>query len=119
LDPSLLSRDPEVGEAYATDELVYHGPFVRQTLEAIFAAGRAVASGPELAVPALWLHGELDGLAPLDATRPVAERIAGAVFEQKVYEGARHEIFNETNRDEVIDEAISFLNRQLAAAESA
>jgi alpha-beta hydrolase superfamily lysophospholipase len=119
LDPSLLSRDPEVGEAYAADELVYHGPFVRQTLEAIFAAGRAVASGPELAVPALWLHGELDGLAPLDATRPVAERIAGPIFEQKVYDGARHEIFNETNRDEVIDEAISFLNRQLAVAESA
>jgi alpha-beta hydrolase superfamily lysophospholipase len=115
LDPALLSRDPEVGEAYANDEFVYHGPFLRATLEAIFAAGRAVASGPKLAVPTLWLHGELDGLAPLEATRPAAERIAGPVFEQKVYEGAMHEIFNETNADEVITDAISFLNRQLAS----
>ena len=114
LDPELLSRDPQVGEDYANDELVYHGPFQRTTIEAIFAAGRTVASGPVLEVPTLWLHGELDGLAPLDDTRPVAERIAGAVFEQKVYDGAKHEILNETNKDEVIDDVISFLNRQLA-----
>jgi alpha-beta hydrolase superfamily lysophospholipase len=38
IDPSILSRDPAVGEAYAGDELVYHGPFHRVTLEATFAA---------------------------------------------------------------------------------
>jgi alpha-beta hydrolase superfamily lysophospholipase len=109
LDPALLSRDPKVGEAYAGDELVYHGPLLRPTLETLFAAGRTIAAGPRLTVPTLWLHGELDGLAPLAATRPVAETIAGDVFEQKVYEGARHEIFNETNQDEVIDDAMSFI----------
>ena len=116
LDPELLSRDPRVGEDYANDELVYHGPFQRGTIEAIILAGRTVASGPALEVPTLWLHGELDGLAPLDATRPVAEHIAGLAFEQKVYDDARHEIFNETNKDEVINDVISFLNRQLAGA---
>jgi alpha-beta hydrolase superfamily lysophospholipase len=113
LDPALLSRDPRVGEAYAKDELVYHGPFLRPTLEAIFASGRVIAAGPRLTVPTLWIHGELDALAPLEATRPVAEQVAGDSFEQKVYEGARHEIFNETNQDEVIDDTIAFLNRQL------
>ena len=29
LDPETLSRDPEVGAAYAADELVWHGPFKR------------------------------------------------------------------------------------------
>ena len=113
LDPALLSRDPAVGEAYAADERVYHGPLLRPTLEAIFAAGRAVAAGPKLAMPTLWLHGELDGLAPLTATRPVAEAIAGDSFEHKVYDGAQHEIFNETNQDEVIGDAIAFLNRHV------
>jgi len=113
LDPALLSRDPQVGADYASDELVYHGPFLRPTLEAIFAAGRTIAGGPKLTMPTLWLHGELDGLAPLEATRPVAMQIAGAVFEQKVYEGAQHEIFNETNKDEVIEDTLAFVNRQL------
>src|SRR5690606_39333908 len=27
IDPATLSRDPAVGEAYAADELVWHGPF--------------------------------------------------------------------------------------------
>ena len=29
IDPAILSRDPAVGEAYAADPLVYHGPFQR------------------------------------------------------------------------------------------
>jgi alpha-beta hydrolase superfamily lysophospholipase len=116
LDPALLSRDPAIGEAYAADELVYHGPLLRPTLEAIFAAGRTVAAGPRLAMPTLWLHGALDGLAPLNATQPVAEAIVGDTFERKVYGGAQHEIFNETNRDEVIADALAFLNRHLPTA---
>jgi alpha-beta hydrolase superfamily lysophospholipase len=116
LDPAVLSRDPTVGEQYAADELVYHGPFLRNTLQAIFAGGRTVAAGPVLSPPTLWLHGEQDALAPLSATRPVAEKIAGPVFEQKVYPGAMHEIFNETNRTEVIDDVIAFVNRQLDSA---
>lgn len=119
LDPALLSRDSAVGEAYAADDLVYSGPFLRSTLEAMFAAGDAVRRGPRLKVPTLWIHGELDGLAPLGVTRPVAEEIAGDVFEQKTYPGAQHEIFNEVNKDEVLDDTMSFLSRQLAAATSA
>ena len=46
IDPAVLSRDPAVGEAYAADELVYHGPFQRTTLEQLFAAVGRVAEGP-------------------------------------------------------------------------
>src|SRR5215208_6183994 len=45
-----------------------------------------------------------DQLVPLDATRPAIERLRGAKFEEHVYDGARHEVFNETNRDEVLDD---------------
>ncbi len=115
LDPSLLSRDPAVGEAYAADELVYHGPFQKVTLEAMFAAADAVRTGDRLGdVPTLWLHGELDALAPLAATRPVFERSAAPHAEEKVYPGAQHEIFNETNQDEVLDDVVAFLERALA-----
>jgi alpha-beta hydrolase superfamily lysophospholipase len=115
IDPGMLSRDPEVGRAYAEDALVWHGPFKRPTLEAMFAAIGAIAEGPSLgSLPTLWIHGEQDPLAPLAVTRPAVERVAGDALEQKVYAGARHEIFNETNRDEVLGDVLAFLDRALA-----
>jgi alpha-beta hydrolase superfamily lysophospholipase len=114
IDPGALSRDPAVGEAYAADPLVYHGPFVRSTLEAMFAAARAVAGGPRLESPVLWLHGEEDPLAPLGPTREAIERVRGDWLEERIYPGARHEVLNETNRDEILGDVVSFLDRALA-----
>jgi alpha-beta hydrolase superfamily lysophospholipase len=111
IDPAVLSRDPKVGEAYAQDPLVYHGPLSRATLEAILVDGvGAIKSGPTFgSVPVLWLHGEGDQLAPIDQTRPVIERLGGDRLQVRTYPDAQHEILNETNRDEVIDEIINFL----------
>jgi alpha-beta hydrolase superfamily lysophospholipase len=115
IDPSVLSRDPSVGEAYAADELVYHGPFQRVTLEQLFAAIGRVAEGPSLGdLPTLWIHGSEDELVPLDVTRPAVERLRGTHFEEHIYEGARHEVFNETNRDEVLGDVVAFLREALA-----
>ena len=114
IDPAILSRDPAVGQAYADDPLVWHGPFKRPTLQALVTAVRAVAGGPDLGdVPTLWIHGAEDQLVPLAATRPAIERVKGPRFEERVYEGARHEVFNETNRDEVLDDVIAFVHRAL------
>ena len=110
IDPAALSRDPAVGETYAADELIYHGALQRRTLESIFAAVDKIAAGPALGeLPLCWLHGELDPLAPLDATRPVVDRIHGQDFEAHIYPGAMHEIFNEINQAEVLDDASAFI----------
>jgi alpha-beta hydrolase superfamily lysophospholipase len=37
-------------------------------------------------------------------------------LEQRIYPGARHEIFNEINRDEVLDDVIGFVQRALSEA---
>jgi alpha-beta hydrolase superfamily lysophospholipase len=111
IDPAILSRDPKVGEAYASDPLVYHGPLARATLEAIFSAVAAIRDGDDLgSLPTLWIHGEEDALAPLAATRPAIERIQGTELEEQVYPGARHEVLNEINREEVLDEVAGFLD---------
>jgi alpha-beta hydrolase superfamily lysophospholipase len=116
IDPAVLSRDPDVGRAYAEDELVYHGAFKKPTLEALFGAIRAIADGPGLnSLPLLWIHGEEDALAPLAETRPAVERIRGDDFEQHVYPGAQHEVFNETNRAEVIDDVVAFVSARCAS----
>lgn len=116
LDPAMLSRDPAVGEAYAADELIYHGPLTRTTLETIFGSVQTIADGPKLSLPTLWLHGAEDPLAPYDATREAVERLRTEQLTEKSYPGARHEIFNETNQDEVIGDAITFIDGQLVAA---
>ncbi|HVS28155.1 MAG TPA: lysophospholipase [Solirubrobacteraceae bacterium] len=117
IDPGVLSRDPAVGRAYAEDPLVWHGPFKRATLEELVAAIGAVAAGGTLgALPTLWIHGEEDALAPLVHARPAVERVRGDQLEQHIYPGARHEIFNETNGSEVIDDVVAFIERALVAA---
>jgi alpha-beta hydrolase superfamily lysophospholipase len=120
IDPGMLSRDPEVGEAYANDPLVYHGPLTRPTLQSIFASVDAIAAGPGLGtLPTLWIHGEEDPLAPLGPTRVAIERIRGDQLEEQIYPGARHEILNETNREEVLDEVASFLDGVVSRAAAA
>lgn len=112
LDPSTLSRDPAVGQAYADDPLVYHGPFKRPMLEALRSAFAAVEAGPGFgALPTLYLHGEDDALVPLAVSRPAVERLSGSDFTERVYGDAKHEIFNEINRREVLDEVCAFVER--------
>ncbi len=114
IDPAVLSRDESVGQAYANDPLVWHGPFKRTTVEANAAFLRAIAQdASSLTVPVLWLHGAEDQLVLEAETRGGIEalRAGGASIEEKIYPGARHEIFNETNRDEVLADACAFVER--------
>jgi alpha-beta hydrolase superfamily lysophospholipase len=114
IDPEVLSRDPAVGEAYAADPLVYHGPFHRATLVSLLGGVEAVAAGGSLGdLPTLWIHGTEDALAPLEVTREAVEGIRGSRFEERIYEGARHEAFNETNKDEVLDDVARFIRGAL------
>lgn len=114
IDPATLSRDPATGEAYAVDELVYHGPFLKETLLAIGRALDDIATGPSAGVPAIWLHGGDDSIAPYSHAEPAARHVIGPGGAHIRYEGARHEIFNETNRDEVLDDVVDFIRANIA-----
>jgi alpha-beta hydrolase superfamily lysophospholipase len=119
VDPAVLSRDLSVGEAYAADDLVYHGPFQRKTLEELMAAVDRLEAEPGLGeLPILWIHGSEDQLVPLAETRLAMERFRGPNTRERIYEGARHEVFNETNREEVLDDVVAFLREALAGGKS-
>jgi alpha-beta hydrolase superfamily lysophospholipase len=114
IDPAVLSRDESVGQAYADDPLVWHGPFKKPTVEAFIVFLKAILDEPNaIAVPVLWQHGEDDQLVNISETRPGIEalRARGADIAEIIYPGARHEIFNETNRDEVIADTREFVKR--------
>jgi alpha-beta hydrolase superfamily lysophospholipase len=115
IDVATLSRDPAVGEAYASDPLVWHGGWKRSTLQAWMAAEAAIASGPGFGdLPLLYVHGANDQLVPVDLARPVVERLAGPNSQLHVLDGARHEVFNELGQEQTIDMVASFAERVTA-----
>lgn len=114
IDVSTLSRDPEVGEAYNADPLIWHGPFKRPLLAAVDRCLKNInASGSLGALPTLWLHGEADQLVPPGPSRDGVDTIAGSRLTSRMYPDARHEIFNETNKDEVLGDVTAFIDRVL------
>ncbi len=117
IDPEVLSRDTSVGEAYAADPLVYHGPFQRPTVEQLVAAiRRANAEADRITMPVLLVHGGNDQLVPAGPAREAVEGFPAADKAIYVYSGGRHEMFNETNRDEVISEVVRFARRVTPSA---
>ncbi|MGW2823914.1 alpha/beta fold hydrolase [Streptomyces sp. NPDC001443] len=111
VSPAALSRDPAVGVAYTADPLVWHGPMKRPTVEAFVRTLETVAEGGDVGrLPLLWLHGTDDRLVPLAGSRTGVERLSGGSLVQRIYPGARHEVFHETNRAEALTDLVHFLD---------
>ncbi|EST35305.1 alpha/beta hydrolase [Streptomyces roseochromogenus] len=114
VSPAALSRDPAVGAAYAADPLVWHGPMKRPTVEAFARTLETVAQGGDVgSLPLLWLHGDDDRLVPLPGSRVGVERLAGGRLTERIFAGARHEVFHETDKKEAFAEVVRFLDRTL------
>ena len=63
-------------------------------------------------LPTLVLHGEDDGLVPVDASA----LIQGAPgVERRTYPGLRHELHNEPEGPEIIDDVIGWLRARVVA----
>ncbi|MFJ4948191.1 lysophospholipase [Streptomyces sp. NPDC088760] len=114
ISPSALSRDPAVGAAYAADPLVWHGPMKRPTLEAFARTLETVARGGDVGrLPLLWLHGDDDRLVPLPGSRTGVQRLSGGRLTERIFPGARHEVFHETCKADVFAVVLHFLDRVL------
>jgi alpha-beta hydrolase superfamily lysophospholipase len=119
IDPATLSRDPAVGEAYVADPLVYHGPMRRAMVAAALTGLLNIAlDADRVTGPVLWQHGADDELVPVEGTRRGIALLRNADVEERIYPGARHEIFNEVNRDEVLADTAAFLERVTGATQA-
>jgi alpha-beta hydrolase superfamily lysophospholipase len=114
ISPASLSRDPAVGAAYQADPLVWHGPMKRPTVESFARTLETVStSGGVGPLPLLWLHGTDDRLVPLAGSRVGVEELRGGTFAERIYAGARHEVFNETNKAAVFADVTDFVDAAL------
>ncbi|WNM24801.1 alpha/beta fold hydrolase [Demequina capsici] len=115
-----LSRDPAVHEAFKADPLTTDVPLLRlfglrDTLRLLGRPSRRL--GKDL--PLLLMVGEDDSLGGPSSIEHLArdyrQRSGLTDVTVKVYPGARHELVNETNKAEVLDDLIAWLGAHAAA----
>jgi alpha-beta hydrolase superfamily lysophospholipase len=66
-------------------------------------------------LPTLWLHGGDDQLVPLSGNQSGIEAVRGSGLTEQIYPAGGHALFDETNKDEVLDDVTSFVDHALAA----
>lgn len=112
VDPALLSRDPAVGRAYATDPLVERKATVRWGAELLGAIDMVNARASEVQVPYLLLHGSGDKITSHEGSKEFHAKTASADKTLKIYEGFFHELHNEPEgeRAKVFADAIAWLD---------
>jgi alpha-beta hydrolase superfamily lysophospholipase len=118
-----LSRDPAAVDAYIADPLCGFGVKAR-SLEGFAAAAKRVCDPGEIAriradLPIYIFAGDADPVNHnLEWLRPLAERYRRAGISnvtEKYYRDGRHEMLNETNRAEVLQDLLRWLQQVVAA----
>ena len=114
-----LTRDEAQVDAYMADPLCGFGYDVAAS-KAVYAGARAASAPQKVAairkdLPIYVVVGDQDPVGDrLNSVRALVERYQEAGLgdvELRVYPGARHEVFNETNRDEVERDLLRWLDR--------
>lgn len=114
-DFSGMSRDEAAVEAYSTDPLIYRERYKRPLLEAEMVALDLFGANIDLlTMPVLFCHGTDDPFVDYRTSLAAVQAMPAHDKTIRLYEGARHELVNETNRDEVIDEIAAFIARVAA-----
>ncbi len=114
IDPTRLSKDPALWEAYLNDPLILRERVTEQLMHRLgdglmLIQGRAA----ELELPMLLIHGEDDALCSLQGARDYLQSSSVEDLSFRFYPGGRHEMFNETNRDEVLEDMWAWISPRL------
>jgi len=107
--PDALSRDPEVGRAYAEDPLVLRAITLGFGAAFLGAALRDPPAAGAVRVPMLLLHGADDALCPAEGSRRFHAGLTSPGSELRVYPGLRHEILNEPEREVVLEDLLGWM----------
>jgi alpha-beta hydrolase superfamily lysophospholipase len=116
IDSSAVSRDPEVVADYDADPLNYHGKLPARTVAEL---SRAIDRFPDAVthfrLPMLVMHGTADRLVPIAGSEMVVDRAGSEDKTFKRYDGLFHEILNEPERQQVLDDIAAWLDERFPA----
>jgi alpha-beta hydrolase superfamily lysophospholipase len=107
LDVSSESRDIEVATRQVNDPLKYNGGTVRFFTEMLMIVKQIQVRSRGLTVPLLMLQGSADPVAIPDEV--FFRKVGSADKQRKVYEGARHNLLIETNREEIFKDIAQWI----------
>jgi acylglycerol lipase len=118
INPDHVSRDPDVVRTYVEDPLVYHRPIPAGTVAEFL---RHVDSLPDdvgaITLPTLLMYGTADKLAAPAGSVMVSQRISSSDLTTVPFEGLYHEIFNEPEQAQVLDQLVAWLAARVPAAD--
>jgi len=115
LDTSVLSRDPEVVEAYVNDPLVFHAKTpARMAAEMLSAMMRITAEANRITTPMIIVQGAEDLIVHPSGAQMLYDKASSADKTIKIYDGMYHEVFNEPDRERVLKDVENWLERQLS-----
>lgn len=114
LDPKLdldkLTRDRAMLKAYVEDDPLYQRRITpRLAAELIAAIGATRQRASELRVPLLVLHGTADTVTSPAGSRSFVEAAGVTDKTFTSYDGALHNLFVETNREQVFDDIAGWI----------
>ncbi|KHO28013.1 hydrolase [Mycolicibacterium setense] len=114
LDANAVSRDPAVVAAYNADPLVWHGKVPAGIARALIIVGETMPQrASALTAPLLVVHGEKDRLVSAEGSRHLVECVGSPDVHLKVYPGLFHEVFNEPEKELVLDDVTAWIETHL------
>jgi alpha-beta hydrolase superfamily lysophospholipase len=116
LDPNGVSRDPQVVADYLADPLVYNGKMgARLAAEMLSNMTKVQQNAGQISLPLLMLHGGKDSLAAAEGSSFLDAHVSSTVKMLKIYPELFHEIFNEPEKDEVLNDMTDWLDDRMSA----
>lgn len=114
LDANNISRDPATVKAYTSDPLIYHEGGKAGLAVALLDAIAAIKPQfKSFNYPVLIMHGETDKITNPAGSKQLFEECSSSDKTLKLWEGAFHEIYNETNQADVIKATTAWLKARI------
>ena len=115
LDGADISRDPKEVEKYDNDPLNYRGGIrARVGAEMLKGIQHVESNLAEFKNPFLVMHGTADKLTDPKGSQALYENASSADKTIKLWDGLFHEIHNEPEKEEVIAEALAWMDARVS-----
>lgn len=108
-----LTHDPTLQKAHARDRLIHRVATPRWYWSAVEAGRAALADAQRVTLPLLLVVGDEDVIADPSAMSELLERAASADKQLVWRHGERHEVLNETHRQDTFELIASWLKQRL------
>jgi alpha-beta hydrolase superfamily lysophospholipase len=113
IDPAVVSHDPAVVAAYATDPLNHKVANSRWFTEAQTAQAQALRDAPGLSIPTLVMQAGDDRLVTEAASRAWARAAPASMVRYECIDGAFHELLFEPNGQEHADRILRWFEERV------